>query len=352
MALMNSDDLGKRIRNEDYDRLYYFYGHDTGALEAYVKKLINRLVPASDQIMNLHRFDGKKIDIAEFANACEALPLFSDRVCVAVNDLNMEAVAKSDGDDIRRILSELPETTVVVIYSTGVDLYKNKRYLTDKNKRFCDFCGKIGSCCEFSYKRPNELAKSIVERICKSGGAISRYNAEYLANMCLCDTSFINLELEKLTSYATGREITKEDIDALCVKHVESDGFSLALNILKGNAAMVFARLSELADQNYEAFEILGVIGFSISDIYRAKLARASGKMYTDPVKDFKYPKNREFAVKNAYSECANISLERIRKTMEILSDTDLTLKTKSSGSAGDMLILEQCATKAMALRC
>ena len=42
MALTSSSDLGKRIKNEDYDNLYFFYGHDVGALEAYVKKLINK----------------------------------------------------------------------------------------------------------------------------------------------------------------------------------------------------------------------------------------------------------------------------------------------------------------------
>ena len=140
MGLMSSEDLGKRIRSGDLDNLYYFYGHDVGALEAYVKKLINKLVPPSEQVMNFHKFDGKKLDVAEFANACEALPLFSERVCVAVNDLNLDSIPKSDGDDIRKVLSDLPETTVVVIYATGADLFKNKRALTDKNKRFCDFC--------------------------------------------------------------------------------------------------------------------------------------------------------------------------------------------------------------------
>ena len=352
MALISSSDLGKRIKNEDYDNLYFFYGHDVGALEAYVKKLINKLVPPSDQIMNLHKFDGKKIDVAEFANACEALPLFSNRVCVVINDLNMDSVAKTDGDDIRKVLSDLPETTVVVIYATGTDLYKNKRALTDKNKRFCDFCAKHGSACEFAYKKASDLSKTIIANVQRFGCVISKSDAEYLANLCLCDSAFISQELNKLTSYAEGRTITKEDIDALCVRRIESDGYALAVNILKGNAKMVFTRLSELADQNYEPFEILGIISFSMSDIYRAKLARASGKMANDVTSDFKYPRNREFSVRNAFSECANISAERIRKTIEILADTDLELKTKSSGIAADMLALEQCAAKSMALRC
>lgn len=352
MALVNSADLAKRIRNEDYDNLYYFYGHDVGALEAYVQKLINKLVPQSDRIMNLHKFDGKKLDVADFANACEALPMFAQRVCVVINDLNIDSIPKSDSDDIRKTLSDLPETTVVVIYATGTDLYKNKRALTDKNKRFADFCAKHGSVCEFAYKKATELSKSIMTSVSRAGCTISKYDAEYLANLCLCDSAFISQELQKLTSYANGRAITREDIDALCVRRVESDGYTLAVNILKGNAGMVFTRLSELADQNYEPFEILGIISFSMSDLYRAKLARASGKMVADVAADFKYPRNREFAVKNAFSECANISVRRIRETIEILADADLTLKTKSSGNAADMLTLEQCVAKAMAIRC
>lgn len=352
MALINSTDLGKRIRNEDYDNLYYFYGHDVGALELYVNKLINKLVPKSDQTMNLHKFDGKKLDVAEFANACEGLPMFAQRVCVAVNDLNIDSISKSDGDDIRNVLSDLPETTVVVIYATGTDLFKNKRALTDKNKRFCDFCAKHGSACEFAYKKATDLAKGIMSTVSRSDCVISKYDAEYLANLCLCDSAFITQELNKLTAYAQGRTITREDIDSLCVKRIESDGYALALNILKGNAKMVFTRLSELAEQNYEPFEILGIISFSMSDLYRAKLARVSGKMAGDVISDFKYPKNREFAVKNSFSECSNISAQRIRETIEILAETDLQLKTKSSGNASDMLTLEQCVAKAMALQC
>lgn len=352
MAFIAANDLAKKIKAGDFDRLYYFYGHDSGALEAYVKKLIKKLCPDGDQTMNLHRFDGKKPDIAEIAGACEMLPLFAPRVVVAINDLNMDSVVKSDSDDLRKILSDLPETTAVVIYSTGVDLYKNKRSLTDKNKRFADFCAKHGSVCEFAYKRVSDMGKSIAASVKKAGCDISKQDAEYLADCCLCDTSLIGHEIEKLTAYAVNRTITREDIDALCVKRVESDGFALAINILRSNAAMVFNRVKELSDQNYEAFGILGVISFSMTDLYRAKLARSSGRSVSDCASDFKYGRNREFAVKNAYSECSNMTCERIRQSLKIFSDTDLLLKTRSSGKSGDMLVLEQAIAKAMALRC
>ena len=337
MALLTASALGKTIRENDIDSLYYFYGHDTAALEIFTKRLVNKLCPADAQVMNFHKLDGKNLDFPMLTDACEALPFMAERVVVTINDLNIDAVTKDDLDDLKKILGSLGETTTVIIYATGVDLFKNKKYLTDKNKRFADFCEKHGTVCNFEYKRASDLGKSI---------------STYLANLCLCDTAFISKELEKLSAYAEGREVTREDIDLLCIRRIESDGYSLAINILRGNAAMVFTRLRELDVQNYEPYAIIGIIGFSLADIYRAKLARSSGRSVADVAKDFSYAKNREFAVKNAYSECGNISAERIRKTLEILSETDLMLKTRSRGKDGDMLTLEQGLARSMALRC
>ena len=246
MALLTASALGKTIRENDIDSLYYFYGHDTAALESFTKRLVNKLCPADAQVMNFHKLDGKNLDFPMLTDACEALPFMAERVVVTINDLNIDAVTKDDLDDLKKILDSLGETTTVIIYATGVDLFKNKKYLTDKNKRFADFCEKHGTVCNFEYKRASDLGKSISTYLAKSGCTITKSNAEYLANLCLCDTAFISKELEKLSAYAEGREVTREDINLLCIRRIESDGYSLAINILRGNAAMVFTRLREL----------------------------------------------------------------------------------------------------------
>lgn len=352
MSIESQTNLIKKIREKNIEKIYYFYGHDVAALENFTKKLILKLCPKEAQALNFHKFEGKNLDISQLSDAVQNLPMFAERSLIAINDLNMDDINKDDGDALRKILKNLDETTTVIIYATGVDLYKNKKNLTDKNKRFCDFCDKNGVVCEFAYKRVSDLGKAIASALSKNGCTVSKQNAEYIANLCLCDSAFIKQEIAKLSAFAKGREITRQDIDMLCIRRIESDGYSLAINILHGNAQMVFGRLKELVMQNYEAFEILSIISFSLTDIYRAKLARASGLGYMDVVNDFKYPRNREFAIKNAYSECGNISGERIRRTLEILSQTDLKLKTKSSGKDGDMLTLEQGLAKSMALRC
>lgn len=349
MPQMTSADISRKLKASGAERLYYFYGHDTGALELFVRQLINKLCPKQDRTMNLHRFDGKSLDVNAVYDACEMLPMFAQRVLVTINDLNMDSLPKQDGDSLRRTLEDLPETTTVIIYSTGVDLYKNKRSLTDKNKRFADFCAKNGVSCEFAFRRAADLGKSITAAFEKEGCTISKSDAEYLAECCLCDTASVRQEIVKLTAYAPGRQVTKADIDALCIKKVETDGFALAINILRSRSVPVFNRIRELAEQNYEAFEILGVISFSLNDLYRARLAMSSGRSQGAVAEDFKYPRNREFAIRNAFNEVQNISDTRMRRVIKIFSDTDLYLKTRSGGRRADMLILEQAAAKAMA---
>ena len=342
MPVSNTANITKDIKNGDVASLYYFYGHDSASIESYTKWLINKLCPKDAQFMNFHKFEGKGLSIPSLLDACEALHMFAERVVVAINDIKMEDLGKEDGDALRKILTKLSDTTTVIIYSTGVDLYKNKRSLTDKNKRFCDHCTKYGISCEFAFKSSGELGRSIAAALQKKGCNIDKRNAEYLAEICGCDSAYIKQEIEKLSAYAQGRSVTREDIDGLCVKHIESDGYELAVNILNNNAKYVYNRLFELAKQDYDAYEIVSIIGFSLTDIYRAKLARSAGLDYKQACVDFNYPKNREFAIKKAYQICGSISVHKIKEVLKIMSATDLTMKTTSLDKKAAMLVLEQ----------
>lgn len=356
MILSDTASIAKNIRDGNISSIYYFYGKDTSALENFVKKLTAKLCPADSQMLNLHKFSGKNLDISAISDSCQAIPMFAERVLILIDDLNIDEISKEDITDLTEILKKLDKFTTVVIYSTGVDLYKGKKYVTPKNKKFIEDCSKIGGVvCEFSYKKPSELAKSIIASFNKYGCSISKKDAEFLANLCLCNTAFIKSEIEKLCSYKNwGKDsntvITRNDINSLCVRHIESDGYSLAINLLKGNAPFIFTRVDELFNQNYDPFEILNIISFSMTDIYRVRLARSSGLTYQDVARDFKYPKNREFSIRNAYSECGNISVAKMRKIIDILSKTDYKLKTNSGGKDADKLTLQQGLASSLAI--
>lgn len=338
MPCVNDTELAKTIRTGDISSLYYFYGKDIATIELYAKRLVSKLVKKEDQTYNLHTFNGKELDLSELSDVCNALPMFSDRICITINDLDADELNEDDYKFLCDILSDIPETTTVIIYITGVILYNKKNILKTKNKKFITFAGKQGYSCEFIYKKPAELVKVISDRINNNGSTISKASAEYLASQCLSNLMLINNEIDKLCDYSNGKEITNEIIDLLVSKQLDSNSFALAKAAAQFNAKKSMQLLDELYSQQVDSIAILSAISMSFIDLYRARLAKNSGASQADVIADFNY-KSRDFVVKNAFRDCASIPVERLRKCISILSDADIALK---SSRTAQRLIIEQ----------
>lgn len=342
MALLNDAELAKAIRGGEIKTVYYFYGKDVAVLSSYTERLVTKLAGKDENALELHRLDGRKLSMSELWDCCNMLPCFSERVVVTVNDLNCDGIGKEDFDYIQSIVSELPDTTTLIFYATGVDLYKNRRSLTDRNDKLCRLCAKIGDACEFSYKTPAELSKTIVGKVRKLGCEMSAQNASYLAQKCLCEQEAVNAEISKLTAYAQGREITQEDIDALCAHRPDADAFRLAGAILKGSADAAFVMINELYDMQTPTQMIIAAMANSFCDIYKAKTAMMNKKSIADVIKDMNFPKNREFALKYAFNDCRSVSEKKLRRCINALSEADTMSKQSRADSR---MILERCVT-------
>lgn len=341
-------ELVKSIKSGKIMPAYFFWGKDVATLESIAKKLIAKLVPNEAKDMNYHFFSGSGFDISEFADACESLPMFADRVVVAVNDMNAENLRADDFKYLLEILSNVDaETTTVVFYSTGVDLCGGKKSLTTKNKKLSDLIAKIGAACEFSFKRPNELVKYIQSRVGKELCTISPKAAEYLASLCLCNLLTINNECDKLVSYVGKGEITEDDIDLLVSGQLDTDAYKLARAVTSGDRNLTFTILPELYSKQAESIPLLSVISGAFLDLYRAKLAYQTGRSASDILDDYSY-RGRDFAVKNAMRDCSRIPIEKLRACIEILSECDADMKSKRTDQR---LLLEAALSKMLSLR-
>lgn len=348
MPNYTDSELVKSIKSGKIMPVYFFWGKDVASLETVTKKLIAKLVPDEVKDMNYHFFSGSGFSISEFADACESLPMFADRVVVAVNDLNAESLKADDFKYLLEILSNVDaDTTTVLFYSTGVDLCGGKKTLTSKNKKLADHVGKLGASCEFSFKRPNELVKYIQSRVGKELCTISPKAAEYLASLCLCNLLTVNNECDKLTSYVGKGEITIDDIDLLVSGQLDTDAYKLARAITSGDRGLTFTILPELYSKQAESIPLLSVISGAFLDLYRAKLAYQTGRNASNILEDYSY-RGRDFAVKNAMRDCSRIPIEKLRACIEILSKCDIDMKSKRTDQR---LLLEAAISQMLSLR-
>lgn len=328
MAAVTESELKTSVKNRQFRNAYYFYGRDIAAVELYSKALISKIAGGDNADYNLHRFDGKSFDLEMFSDACEALPVFAEYVCCAVCDLNAESLTADDIKRLTEIVTGLPESTIAIFYYTSVDVTDGKKYPTAKNKKLMDAVGKVGGVCNFALKTPAVLAKEIMAKVSKAGCGISKEAAAFLAEQCLCNTLMIENEIGKLTAYAAGNEITIETVRQLSPRQLDTTSFDLAKALCRMDGKTAMRLLNELGEEKIEPIAILYAVAGSMTDLYRARAAMASGKTPEDVKEDFGYSKALSFRVDNAFRDVQRISLPHLRECMKILAETDGAMKS------------------------
>lgn len=344
MPFVNESDLAKSIRNNEIQSVYYFFGKDVAAIELYTKRLVERLVSKENREFCFHSYDGKDFSISNFYDDCEFLPFGAERSVISVNDLNAESIPASDLDYIIDTLKNLPETTTVIINITGVDLFGGKKYMNAKNKKLSDACSKIGVVCDFQLKSLSDITKSVMVKCQKQGASISKAAAEQIVKLCLSNTVMINSEIDKLCSYVNGQEITVEIVNDMVSKQLDTSAFELAKAAVRFDTKRAMKLLNELYEQQLDSIPVLSALSMSFIDLYRARAAVSCGKTKNDICSDFNY-KGREFSVDNAIRDCANLPVERIRKCIQILAETDIELKSQRTDGR---LLVEKAVIKMM----
>ncbi len=344
MAQTDVKTISAQLKKGELHRLYYLYGADVSSVEKLTKMIIRAAVGDNEEFA-LNKINGKGINISDFRDMIEMMPMMSEYNCILVNDYNFEEHREDENKQLLEAIKDIPLQTVVIFNVTGfevkVKVSRDKRTITDKNKKLADFAAKNGIACEMAPKTPQELAKEIAAKVSSRGGMISVANAQELATMCLSDTLLISNEIDKLCAFANSREITYEMIHELVSQQSSVTVYNLANAVSAFNKKAAFEALDELMSQRVSRGAILGTISGSFMDMYRAACARASGRQIPDVQSDFAY--KWDFIVKNAFRDSSRMSVRRLRECVTILRDTAVQL---NSTAADERVVLEAAVTK------
>ncbi|MDR0222752.1 MAG: DNA polymerase III subunit delta [Oscillospiraceae bacterium] len=344
--ILTAENLSKQLRQNAPNRLYFLYGKEVFLTETYADKILDKCLNEEERGFNLIKFTGNP-DLSRLCEAIEVLPVFAEKRVVVINDPDPE---KLDGDSLSGFigaLSDIPETTVVIIRITGFSVDAKKA----KTKKLLACAEKRGAVCEFGRLSEAKTAELIIKRAKRAGCEISRSNAAYLARLALCDLTLISRETDKLCAYAGyGGEITSGAIDLLSVKQLDAGVFALAAQITNRNGSGALRLLDELIALGTPPVMIMSALSTAFIDFYRAKLGAvsAAGKRAEEIAADFNYPKNRAWAVGKAMGAVGRVGLDKLRQCLKILADTDYKLK---SSPVGDRILMEKAVAELL-LRC
>ncbi|MCD7872268.1 MAG: DNA polymerase III subunit delta [Clostridiales bacterium] len=338
MAEIDEKQLKQQIKSEDFSNAYFIYGEESYLKEYYVGRLKSKLIGKNFEDFNLHSYNGKKIGISDILKDADLLPMMGGYNLVLVCDYPFDK-SSADCGVIKEYLKDVPQTTVLLFWydTVEVDIKKNSKW-----KSIQSAFAKAGSSVCFSKRSENELVKMLVNGCKRRNAALSPENAKYLISFSGSDIKTLLNETEKLCAFVGNGEITLDIINKLAVKSLQAKVFDLSKSIVNGDYEKAYSVLNSLFAAKEEPVSVLAVISNCFVDMYRVKCAKIAGLSFSDPAEYYNY-RGREFALRNAAKSSASLSVEQLRKSLEVLMQADNSLK---SASADSRLVLEETMVK------
>ena len=334
------------LKNEQPKNVYLIRGDNAYYTKKAFEMLKSKILGKSENEFTYCNFDGKNTTVDEISLACEMFPLMGECKYVCVTDLPFNELGETDFNSLCSLIEDIPEFSTLVFYAISDNLDEKMKKAEDKKdentpkteenkpkvKKICDLISKIGVDLNFTTKNSKNNASEFASAIAKQKGAkLSSFNAKLIAEKACYDFAIIETELEKLSNFKNGEEITEKDINDVFSLYLNTTIFELNKFVIANNLEASLQKLSEMKQQKEEPVSILGGLATAFIDLYRAQLAREGNVSVKEVMSDFAYKPNLAFRVENAFRDSQRLNKEFIKTAIKMISDTDVSLKTNGS---------------------
>ena len=291
--MIKIEELEKNIKANNISSLYLLYGKEKYLIENTLKKIKNAFGETIKGI-NLISID---IDSASKIVDELSMPAFGyPRKLIIVNNAGLfkkEAKRKqSDMANIKNSINSYINENIETIKESIVLIFIEDE--VDKTELFTTV-DKFGTVCEFQPQKPLELKKRLMQ-ICKAYKVnINDSTLQYFIECCGTDMQTLINEIRKLIEYAgENGEITRELIDKLSIKQIESVIFDLTDNLGQKKVGAALEVLHNLIYAKEPIQKILITLYNHFKKLYIVKLCEKYNK---DIATSLNLPPNRLFLV-------------------------------------------------------
>lgn len=334
MPLLDEKALKEKI-SKDPVGVYLIYGEESYLKKVYTQKIVDKTVDEAFADFNFHTFDGKEATLSDIYESAESVPMMAETKCVLVKDFPLDTLDENGMEQLETVITETPDDCALIFTFVS---YEPKGAKWNKVIKLFE---KYANAVKLEKKTAIDLAKMVESGAKKRGTAFEKGAAAYLVSCVGADLNTLLNETEKVCAYAQG-EITKSDIDAVCIKSLDAKVFDMIRDLTAGRFDSAFKKLEILFQQREDEFQILGALIASYSDIYRAKAAVKSGNRAEAVAKYYNYA-GKEFRLTNAARNGTHMTFADITECIEILTEADTAMK---STSVDKRLILEKTVVR------
>lgn len=230
--------------------------------------------------------------------------------------------AKKDDNNIKTKLMDYLNNNFEFVKSSVIIVFVEDE--VDKCE-LLQFIEKNGSVCNFEHQKPNQIQSRLKAIIKNYNVNIDIPTLSYLVECCGTDMQELINETRKLIEYAgENGTITKNDIDELSIKKMESIIFDLTDSLGKKNTKVAIDVLRNLIRAKEPTQKILITLYNHFRKLYMVKLALKNNK-------DINYAlnlkPNQTFLVNKYKTQSGYFKSHEIRTILKELCDLDYKYK-------------------------
>lgn len=335
MASLDGQTLKAQLKENKFYTSYLIWGDEPYLKQFYAGRICSKAVSSDMEGFNLRRFDAENGNsVQELMDATDTLPVFSEHSCTLMKDFALDEMYSADKEGFERWLREMPETTVAVFWQDTAEINPKKQ---SKWKSVIELFDRYGASVCLDKMDGAGLAGTVISGLKKRGCEIDRPTAYYLVDTVGNDLNVLLNEVEKLADYKRDGSVTREDVDAVCIKSLEASIFDLSGALLNRKPALALSILAKLLADKERPEVIFGALCSNFIDMYRVKVSQLAGEG-NEYFKDLYGYKNTAFRLRNAGRDSRRLSVETLRSCIILLNEADMKIKLRS---VDERIILE-----------
>lgn len=325
--MINIEGFEGEIKKGKISNAYIFCGLDEELIKESVAEVVKKVVPADFASLNYERLDGLTTTFGDIENACETMPFFGEKKVVEVFRANfLKDKADKEGaktyTELAKYMKDLPPYSVLIMYY----LFNDKRDTPKKNKKLTTL-DKYATVVHCDKLKKDKYYKKVEDIFKERGRNIGKIQLRYFADKVQNNFDIIKREVDKICSYAEGREITKEDIDKLVLNRSEDDIFDLVEYISTKKVNKALDLLDDLLFKADQHMLIITSIENHFKRLYEIKAYVSKGKRADFFMSKYRLP---QFVCEKLMTQCSKFTLKQLEELCKICVDTENKLKSSS----------------------
>lgn len=351
MELKNIDELKKILDTGKNGFSIIVYGIEKQLIKDSIKCICNTVQILPE--LNVITLEDDYINYDEVVNACETLPMISDRKVIHIKNPNFLRKSNSnDGENTNKnsntkgdSLVDYLNNYVKLVASDTILLISYDEEVDIKNKLLNNIKAK-GYTLEYKQLRGEELKNYVLRIFEKNGKKISASDLLYFISATLNSFEAMEKEIQKLCAYTGNEEnINRKHIDDVVHRGIENNIFKMVDSISIKNADTAISILSVLIFQKEDPLRILGMIIRQYRILYLIHLMVEQKKSLEEIKNNLRSKKINllDFVFNNYIRQSRNYDGTSLRTALDLCFEADNNIKNNKFSSE---LVLETLIVK------